>query len=74
MLKFTITDSSDQTKAVFQALAKNDDTSDIDLSRWHALQTWLERGLTEWCFRLRGRLAQLVPPLAIRLRRIFTPS
>jgi hypothetical protein len=71
MLSVTITDTSVQTAAVFQALAKNDDTSDIDLSRWHALQTWLATGPNQVVIPFAKRLAQLVPPLAIRLRRDF---
>src|SRR5262249_55748029 len=71
MLSLTITDTSDQTAAVFKALAKNDDSSEIDLSRWHALQTWLATGPNRVMIPFAERLAELVPPLAIRLRRDF---
>ena len=71
LLSITITDSSEQTAAVFQALAKDDDTSNIDLSRWHAVQTWLATGPSRVVIPFAERLAQLVPPLAIRLRRDF---
>jgi hypothetical protein len=71
LLSITITDSSEQTAAVFQALAKDDDTSNIDLSRWHALQTWLATGPSRVVIPFAKRLALLVPPLAIRLRRDF---
>jgi hypothetical protein len=71
MLSVTITDTSKQTAAVFQALAKNGDTSDIDLSRWHAVQTWLVTGPHRVVIPFAERLARLVPPLAIRLRRDF---
>ena len=71
LLSLTITDSSEQTAAVFQALAKDDDTSNIDLSRWHAVQTWLATGPSRVVIPFAERLAQLVPPLAIRLRRDF---
>ena len=72
LLSLTITDSSEQTAAVFQALAKNDDTSNIDLSRWHAVQTWLATGPSRVVIPFAKRLALLVPPLAIRLRRDFS--
>lgn len=72
LLSLTITDSSEQTAAVFQALAKDDDTSNIDLSRWHAVQTWLATGPSRVVIPFAKRLALLVPPLAIRLRRDFS--
>ena len=71
LLSITITDSSEQTAAVFQALAKDDDTANIDLSRWHAVQTWLATGPSRVVIPFAEKLAQLVPPLAIRLRRDF---
>ena len=71
LLSITITDSSEQTAAVFQALAKDDDTADIDLARWHAVQTWLATGPSRVVIPFAERLARLVPPLAIRLRRDF---
>jgi len=71
MLSLTITDTSEQTAAVFKALANNDNTSDMDLSRWQALQTWLATGPNRVAVPFAERLAELVPPLAIRLRRDF---
>ena len=71
LLSITITDSSEQTAAVFQALAKDDDTANIDLARWHAVQTWLATGPSRVVIPFAETLAQLVPPLAIRLRRDF---
>lgn len=71
MLSLTITDSSEQTAAVFLALAQEGNRTEIDLTPWHALQNWLATGSTEVTIPFADRLAQLIPPLAIRLRRDF---
>jgi hypothetical protein len=71
MLSLPITDTSDQTAAVFNALARDAAPSDIDLARWHALQEWLTTGSNVVVIPFAGRLAELVPPVAIRLRRDF---
>ena len=47
MLSLTITDTPDQTAAVFRALAQESNRAAIDLTRWHALQTWLAGGSNE---------------------------
>jgi hypothetical protein len=71
MLSLTITDTSDQTAAVFRALAQDTALADIDLTRWHALQVWLATGPNAVVVPFAKRLAELVPPVAIRLRRDF---
>src|SRR5262249_40738227 len=71
MMSLAITDTRGQTAAVFRALAKDADSSDVDLSRWHALQTWLATGPNRVVIPFAQNLAQLTPPLAIRLRRDF---
>src|SRR3984893_3456331 len=70
MLSLTITDTREQTAAVFEALAK-ESRVEIDLTRWHALQTWLATGPNLVVIPFAGRLAKLVPPVAVRLRRDF---
>ena len=42
LLSLTVTDSPDQTRAVLGALAAEDEGADINLSQWHALQSWLD--------------------------------
>ena len=74
MLSLTITDSSVQTAAVFQALAKETIPPDIDLSRWHAVQTWLATGPSRVVIPFADSWHRLVPPVAIRLRRDFKTS
>jgi hypothetical protein len=71
MLSLTITDTHVQTAAVFRALAQEINHSEADLTRWHALQTWLSTGPTRVAIPFADELAQLVPPVAVRLRRDF---
>ena len=40
MLSLTVTDTTEQTAAVFKALAEEGRAA-VDLTRWQALQTWL---------------------------------
>jgi len=71
MLGLTITDTRDQTAAVFRALAQETNRAEIDLTRWRALQTWLATGPNGVVIPFANHLASLVPPLAVRLRRDF---
>jgi hypothetical protein len=71
MLSLTITDTRDQTAAVFRARAQEKYRAEIDLTRWQALQSWLATGPNEVVILFADRLADLVPPLAVRLRRHF---
>lgn len=70
MLSLTVTDTREQTAAVFQALAR-DAAVKVDLARWHALQTWLSTGPHHVLIPFADRLATLVPPISVRLRRDF---
>jgi hypothetical protein len=70
MLSLTVSDTQEQTAAVFRALASGG-THDADLSQWLALQTWLARSPCEVVIPYAAALAEMVPPLAIRLRRDF---
>jgi 5S rRNA maturation endonuclease (ribonuclease M5) len=71
VLSITTDDSRDQTARVLAALADETDRA-VDLDEWVALQRWLaahgERRVTIPYAR---RLASLVPPVAVRLRRDF---
>ncbi len=71
MLSLTITDTPDQTKAVFVALAQEHNRVEAELTQWHSLQTWFVTGPAEAVIPFADQLAQLVPPVAIRLRRDF---
>jgi hypothetical protein len=71
MLSLTVTDTREQTAAVFRALAQDMNRAEIDLARWQALQTWLATGPNGVVIPFADRLASLMPPLAVRLRRDF---
>jgi hypothetical protein len=71
MLSLTITDTPDQTAAVFRALAKEGTRPELDFTTWHTLQIWLASETTEVLIPFADRLAELVPPVAVRLRRDF---
>lgn len=70
-LSVTVTDTPEQTAAVLGALAGDDDRDAVDLAPWHALQRWVETGARRVVIPYARQLAQLVPPIAVRLRRDF---
>lgn len=74
LLSVTVTDTPEQTRAVFQALAeRNQNAVDRpDLAPWHALQEWIATADREVVIPYALRLAELVPPEATRLRRDFS--
>jgi hypothetical protein len=72
LLSLTVTDTREQTRGVLSMLAREEE-AEADLKPWHALQWWLEspsatRNVT---IPYAGALADMVPPLAVRLRRDF---
>src|SRR5262249_33470683 len=70
MLSLTVSDTREQTAAVFRALA-NGGRRSADLCRWQALQAWLAGSMCEVTIPYAPALAEMVPPVAIRLRRDF---
>ena len=70
LLSLAATDTADQTKLVLSRLA-NDDLSEPDLARWHDLQVWLSTAEHRVAIPYARTLAELVPPVAVRLRRDF---
>jgi hypothetical protein len=72
LLSVPVDDSQAQTRRVLEALAgSGQNGSDIDVARWHALQTWLEMAAHRVDIPFAQTLAKLVPPVAVRLRRDF---
>src|SRR4051794_40824011 len=70
MLSLTVTDTREQTAHVFRALA--DGTRDeVDVTEWQALQTWLATETASVVVPFAIQLADLIPPVAVRLRRDF---
>jgi len=54
-----------------RAIAANQAPTSAGLEPWTALQQWLEGNVTEVVIPYATRLAGLIPPLAVRLRRDF---
>jgi hypothetical protein len=70
LLSLTVSDTREQTAAVFQTLA-NGQMHAVDLSQWQALQTWLAASNCQVDIPYAPRLAKMVRPVAVRLRRDF---
>jgi hypothetical protein len=70
LLSLTVSDTPEQTAAIFQALA-NSGTHGPNLSQWQALQTWLAMSNCQVDIPYADHLAKSVPPVAVRLRRDF---
>ena len=71
MLSLTVTDTQEQTRAVLAALAEEAGEATPDLATWHALQVWLESAEHRIWIPYAKKLAELIPPVAVRLRRDF---
>lgn len=70
VLSLNTDDTKDQTRRVFLELA-DERTGRPDFSEWHQLQRWLTTADTQVSIPYARRLAELIPPVAIRLRRDF---
>lgn len=80
LLSIPVDDTPAQTKAILKALAgelagaRTTGPEPDDLSVWHALQVWLRGAVGTRCgvvIPFADDLAELVPPVAVRLRRDF---
>jgi len=70
-LSLTVTDTREQTREIFRAIA-DEDSVRPDLSRWHALQVWIEGRDNRVTIPYAMKLAESVGNIAVRLRRDFT--
>ena len=70
-LSLTVTDTQEQTRDVMAALAEEVGGRAPNLRRWHALQEWLGAAEHRVLISYARALADLIPPLAVRLRRDF---
>ena len=68
MVSVTVTDTQEQTRAVLAALAAPTPPA-TDFGGWHALQHWLEGGSRLVYIPYASTLVDLIPPVAVRLRR-----
>jgi len=71
LLSLTVTDTQDQTRAVMAALAEEAGEAGPNVEPWHALQVWLESAEHRVFIPYAKILADLIPPVAVRLRRDF---
>jgi hypothetical protein len=76
LLSVPVTDSAEQTRNVFRAIAAASIDGDHretapELTAWHAFQSWLEGGERRVAVPFAKTLAELVSTVAIRLRRDF---
>src|SRR5215211_2992207 len=70
-LSLTVTDTREQTRRVFRALADGR-TEEPDRGRWYALQTWPESGEHRVSIPYAALLAEKMDDVAVRLRRDFS--
>jgi MarR family len=71
LLSLTVTDTQEQTRAVMAALAEEPGEARPNFEPWHALQVWLEGAEHRVSVPYARILADLIPPVAVRLRRDF---
>ena len=71
MFSLTISDTREQTRRVLFSLANERNGGGPDKNPWLALQEWLAAGPNAVTIPYALRLAELVPPVAVRLRRDF---
>jgi DNA-binding transcriptional ArsR family regulator len=71
LLSLTVTDTQDQTRAVMATLAQEAGEAGPNFEPWHALQVWLEGAEHRVSIPYAKILADLIPPVAVRLRRDF---
>jgi hypothetical protein len=71
LLSLTVTDTQEQTRAVMAALAVEASEAGPNFEPWHALQVWLESAEHRVSIPYAKILADLIPPVAVRLRRDF---
>jgi hypothetical protein len=72
LLSLGVKDTPEQTRAILHALARGSETvAAVEFARWQAYQSWLEAGERRVVVPFADKLADLVPPVAVRLRRDF---
>ncbi len=69
MISITLADSPEQTRAIMRAIADEDRRDGVDRQPWLALQEYLAASDVQVSIPFAGALVELIPPLAVRLRR-----
>jgi hypothetical protein len=72
LLSLSVKDTPQHTTAIMRALAREEIGVAVDYDRWRAFQKWLEIGERRVAVPFADRLAELIPPIAVRLRRDFS--
>lgn len=70
LLSIPVDDTPAHTAAVMKAIARGDGRR-VDSTEWHGLQFWLADGQRRVVVPYAEALADLIPPIAVRLRRDF---
>ena len=72
LLSLAVKDTPNQTRMVLLALARGTESDGtVDYARWQAFQSSLETGERRVEITFAQKLAGLIPPVAVRLRRDF---
>jgi hypothetical protein len=71
IVSVTVDDTAEQTRAILRAQAKGREAEAPDLAPWHALQTLIAAGPARVSIPFAHSLAELIPAVAVRLRRDF---
>ncbi|MDA9981523.1 hypothetical protein N9H39_02055 [Gammaproteobacteria bacterium] len=71
LLSITVTDTPQHTGDILRELAR-DESGSVDFEKWHSLQVWLNTAEHRVAIPYAIKLAEMIPPVAVRLRRDFT--
>jgi len=71
LLSLLVTDTQEQTGQVLRALA-DEELTPPERDEWFALQEWLEGAMRHVTIPFAGVLAEMIPSVAVRLRRDFS--
>jgi hypothetical protein len=71
LISITVSDTREQTRAVLKVLAQGVE-DEIDFTQWQALHEWLDHTEHRVVIPYAEQLAEMIPPIDVRLRRDFT--
>jgi hypothetical protein len=72
LVSLAIKDTQQQTAAIMRALARDGEIGTaVDYTKWQAYQKWVAAGERSVTVPFASQLADLIPPIAVRLRRDF---
>ena len=72
LLTVNVDDTPEQTRRVMESIARQEKPEAFDFVRWHGLAEWIALGNKTVFVPYAPRLAKLIPPIAVRLRRDFS--